>query len=621
MSLTAIARAMYGQGVPQNGTPEVPVRQSIIPRLDPQFFNSRFYARFHIQRPIIEPEEFKARYIAFFNGSPDALGIAGQLIAMLFVIWAASYGVDHCGKEDSWNGFQGIQYRKQTTNAMMQELLCLIDIHGILRKPSWDGVRVLLLAMPLTEEVAEPLERLTIYETAINQVYTLCSLASPRSVNSGQGDEVDAMVRARIYWEDDDLATFQDLQHGLETAITRSELNISYTRRWALAPLRLASACRRINAALTGAKARARQDINEEALKQAWESIENCWVEFESLRQLGLLGILTKEEADRFVDGWKIFIFECHNVIREYLKQRLLAASGEGGTGYIMNVETREPAYNSLLRLHAIAEAKCQDVAQHVLSLVRRHIGTSFFAYDASLVRDGCFFAGYMLSGDELSEEQYEYWACFQRGFSKSEERIQTLRMIWETKKTSLTDSNVRRGMPPSPPVPPSPLHRYGEYPSSEVTAIHSTLTTPSPGMPSMSYKAEEDQSLSYNCPSVSSGSSTLSTDSPYSPSVSTSNHNVSVHIQNSKSNSQYLYPTESNSGPFYHDTRSDGGTHLTQSYVHDVKAQYHNLVQEPFVSTDQHHGEQPNLGVQPQLLEGNQTLHPYHFSYEPYPH
>lgn len=102
------------------------------------------------------------------------------------------------------------------------------------------------------------------------------------------------------------MATFQDLQPGIEMAVTRSEINTSYTRRWALAPLRLASACRQINAALTGAKARAKPDIDETKLKQAWESIENCWEEFESLRQLSLLGILTKEEADRFVDGWKV---------------------------------------------------------------------------------------------------------------------------------------------------------------------------------------------------------------------------------------------------------------------------------------------------------------------------
>lgn len=96
------------------------------------------------------------------------------------------------------------------------------------------------------------------------------------------------------------------------------------------------------------------------------------------------------------------------NVIREYLKGRLLLASGEGDTGYIVDVETRQTTYSSLARLHAIAEAKCRDVAQHVVSLVCRHLGTSFFAYDASLVRDGCFFAGYTLLSDEGSDEQSE---------------------------------------------------------------------------------------------------------------------------------------------------------------------------------------------------------------------
>jgi hypothetical protein len=88
--------------------------------------------------------------------------------------------------------------------------------------------------------------------------------------------------------------------------MTRSQLTLSYSRRWALAPLRLASACRQINSALTGSKSRARQSVDEVKLNEAWESIENCWEEFESLRQLGLLGMLTIEEADRFVDGWKV---------------------------------------------------------------------------------------------------------------------------------------------------------------------------------------------------------------------------------------------------------------------------------------------------------------------------
>ena len=108
--------------------------------------------------------------------------------------------------------------------------------------------------------------------------------------------------------EDDDLAAFQALQEGVDMPITRSELTLTYSRRWALAPLRLASACRQVNSALTGSKARRRQNIDDVKLNEAWESIENCWEEFESLRQLGLLGILTVEEADRFVDGWKVSI-------------------------------------------------------------------------------------------------------------------------------------------------------------------------------------------------------------------------------------------------------------------------------------------------------------------------
>lgn len=38
------------------------------------------------------------------------------------------------------------------------------------------------------------------YEVAINQVYTLCSLASASSMKSSSGDFVDATLQARIFW-------------------------------------------------------------------------------------------------------------------------------------------------------------------------------------------------------------------------------------------------------------------------------------------------------------------------------------------------------------------------------------------------------------------------------------
>jgi len=93
-------------------------------------------------------------------------------------------------------------------------------------------------------------------------------------------------------------------------------------------------------------------------------------------------------------------------VIREFLKQRLVSASGAGDGAYVVDAHSIQQRVNSLIHLHAIAESKCHDVAQHVVSLVRRHLGTSFFEYDASLVRDGCFFAGYILAGEGGTEEQ-----------------------------------------------------------------------------------------------------------------------------------------------------------------------------------------------------------------------
>lgn len=101
--------------------------------------------------PILEPNEYCSRYSEWFNGSSDALLIPGQLIALVLVVWAASYGINEAGEEAPDSSGENIQQRKERVNEMLVELLYLIDIHGILRRPSWDSVRVLLLTMPLTD--------------------------------------------------------------------------------------------------------------------------------------------------------------------------------------------------------------------------------------------------------------------------------------------------------------------------------------------------------------------------------------------------------------------------------------------------------------------------------------
>jgi hypothetical protein len=91
--------------------------------------------------------------------------VAGGMICMLLVTWAATYGVNEYGVEEPANGLEGVRERRRRCNDMIREILGLIDKHGLLRKPTWDGVRVLLLIMPLTEDVQTQLERLVSFCT------------------------------------------------------------------------------------------------------------------------------------------------------------------------------------------------------------------------------------------------------------------------------------------------------------------------------------------------------------------------------------------------------------------------------------------------------------------------
>ncbi|KAG8700973.1 hypothetical protein FRC09_005635 [Ceratobasidium sp. 395] len=395
---------------PKASTSRMP---SCIPKLQPEFFGSPFYRRFHIQRPIVDPTEFSARFYESEQGKPESLGVAGSMICMLLVTWAATYGVNEYGVEEPSNGLEGVRERRRRCNDMIREILGLIDKHGLLRKPTWDGVRVLLLIMPLTEgmsdhlarhpisscplrnrrplvfgprthhasaDVQTQLERLAMYEATVSQVYTLCSLGS--LVKSGQGEFVDALVRARIFWyghvhegitsglrggrlifEDDDLSSFQITfpSLGNNQSLTRTSITYSYTYRYATAPIRLSSACRQIHAALTGPKAKRKEDVNEPGLKDAWEALGRSWEEFEGLRHVGPVGIIQTEDTERFVNGWQIFIFECHNIIRESLKQRMIEHRRTRDAAFVVDPEvTHEPLLAKLTRLHSIAEGKCQ---------------------------------------------------------------------------------------------------------------------------------------------------------------------------------------------------------------------------------------------------------------------
>jgi len=132
-------------------------------------------------------------------------------------------------------------------------------------------------------------------------------------------------------------------------------------------------------------------------------------------------------------------------VIREALKQRTVVHPTCDGSLNITlpNSSPRSAQLDTATRLLKIADARCHEVVRRVVVIIRQHLGTPFFEYDASLARDGCFFAGFLLAGEGGSDEDVQ--TCLQAlrqmrwAFSKGEEREKTVRMIWESRKGSNT--------------------------------------------------------------------------------------------------------------------------------------------------------------------------------------
>jgi hypothetical protein len=140
---------------------------------------------------LLDPGDFASRYLAHIKGV-SILSIEGQLLAKVLVVWAASFGVDEFGVEippcssadiitnwrlDARSDDTERRVRRERTDTMTHELLRLVDLHGILRKPTWDGVRVLLLVWPLTAGVQTTLQRIVSFLT--DALYSVCSFCNP----------------------------------------------------------------------------------------------------------------------------------------------------------------------------------------------------------------------------------------------------------------------------------------------------------------------------------------------------------------------------------------------------------------------------------------------------------
>ncbi|KAG8964367.1 hypothetical protein FRC03_001851 [Tulasnella sp. 419] len=457
-----------------------PSPPSAVPQLDLSFFESAFYRRFHIQRPVVDPTEFIHRYKQYVTeGVP--LGTYGELIAKLLATWAASYGVNERGEEEFHDGFISVERRREATNIMVKELLATIDKYSVMRNISWDGVRVLLLLMPLTEEVQPEVDRANMYQSTVLQVYTLSNLGDIPSYGTA-GGPVNQMVRARIFWyghvhegltnglkgrklifDQDDVEAFKTplTTRDYHNSLAKSNVTNSFTYRYATAPIRLSAACRMVNAVLTGPRAERRETVDRQEMEAVWSKLAESWEEFEDLRRLSLHNQSTRpEEADRFVSGWQIFIFEAYNIIREKIYERIVRKRGANvpNGAYISDPEYAaiiEDQLRDLHHLHEIAESKCHDVAGKVMTLINRHLNTPFFEYDASLCRDGVYYCGELMASEPDADEQFQdclmalkqmRWA-----YSKGRERTKRLKARWAASRQLPRDPrghDYRRGGP-----------------------------------------------------------------------------------------------------------------------------------------------------------------------------
>lgn len=360
------------------------------------------------------------------------------------------------------------------------------------------------------------------YDTTLSHVY---HLSSQDNVPNGHGSRSDLLTKAKVFWyahihegttnalkggrlvlNNEDLALFQDAlscsatttsPSSLQTSsITTSPASYYYTLT-----LNVDAVCRQIHSVLTGHSARkhSSNSLNQNWLQDIWQNLEHCWDDFEAARGRPLEAggrPLAADDVDRFVSGWQVFIFECResmiataksssslmhitdNVIREALKLRNAISSAASSPA------STSSAPSSSAMLYTYASRQCQALLPHVLTILKRQLATpssTFFTYDTGLVKDGCFFAGFMLAQADLQDslpvvDVQESIQIVQRAlasmkwiFSNNEERLQTVSNLWESRRMrdAERENTYRSTLQNQPPA--SPVERRSPFAASQV--------------------------------------------------------------------------------------------------------------------------------------------------------
>jgi hypothetical protein len=118
--------------------------------------------------PIFDSTDFQ--FIGTDGDQLYGISIERRLLAMVLLAWAASFCIDEHGvtatmQNASTNDMASGAYGRPSesprvrTDRLVNRILNLVDSHGLLRNPTWDGVRLLLLIWPLTQGTQRTLER------------------------------------------------------------------------------------------------------------------------------------------------------------------------------------------------------------------------------------------------------------------------------------------------------------------------------------------------------------------------------------------------------------------------------------------------------------------------------
>lgn len=175
------------------------------------------------------------------------MGPEGAVLCHSLYAWGISFGIDERGQADVADSGgeptgplnllnpgeqelrreQDRQRRLEKLNRVVRAILGEIDECGLLRRPSWDGIRAILLILPLTEGkfshhcikcesslthitgISSPVERQAMYQAALSHVQLLCTSNSsgydglpvvlPLSPVPDDGERL-RLIRMRIFW-------------------------------------------------------------------------------------------------------------------------------------------------------------------------------------------------------------------------------------------------------------------------------------------------------------------------------------------------------------------------------------------------------------------------------------